>query len=252
MPRTSAKKKTRRVSAATGRDVQEHPTATTATSAAPELPLSASVEPASEPAARKLVPQHSPDSIKTSFQSVFDEKKRFIDFKHRSKADYSLHYTDAQIRAEFLRSDSAEDGRAASRVERAANLVLLQFGSANRVAKALGIPATTLKRAVHAVIADRVPAKVGRPQSLSIASERALVAWIVHEVQANRDPTEDAVLEMATHLKRKESGRDFAQVLPVRHSWLSGFMSRHPDLALRPVRSLEEVCSLHFPTTETK
>ncbi len=173
------------------------------------------------------------DHVKIVYASHFDGQKRFVQLSKRSRTSYPKR-TDTQV----LRDLNAADARGATLVARAAYLVLSGAAPPKQVSRVSGIPRTTLRRAVIALKDHRPIEKVGRPLTLSLSAERTLFLWISDQIRANRDPTEEEVLEYATALRRKQE--DDPHCLPVRTDWLKNFLARHPQLALRPVRCIEE------------
>lgn len=181
----------------------------------------------------------SPSST-SIIQSPLDENLKFVNlkkqaqtaYKTKSAAEIERHLSGAELRGMF-----------ATRLERAAWLVVQQIASAESCSKAIGMDESKIRRAAKAFVAGRQPGQVGHPPSLNIRAEADLVAWMETEIQANRDPTVGLVLEKATQLKGEETNSPLEDN-PVRQRWLTGFLESHPSLQIKHARSIEEVCLL--------
>jgi len=114
-----------------------------------------------------------------------------------------------------------------------------QESNVNAACEAFGVKRRTLYRHLAGTTLPHVAAHEEQ-QRLTPSEEKAIVKWCFTQDDIGFPPRLNMVKDMAIHLEFKRTGE---VPPPLGKNWISMFLRRHPDLALKLSSQLERQCT---------
>jgi hypothetical protein len=118
------------------------------------------------------------------------------------------------------------------------------------VSKETQIPRTTLRRKMENNLNLIEPR--GRKVSLTPEDEQALVKYIITNCERGRNPTMREIMDTVKRTLDKLDRKVFKGDNKPTYSWLHGFLSRHPRLKMKPVKSYVSQAASNVTESGTK